>query len=184
MVRTSSQREAHGASRFSFQVGYNAAMTEKETASTVVNPETALLLDYLKNHDALCPLCKYNLRGLTVARCPECGREIRLTVGMTEPYLRAYIVFLVALILPAGLGLLVWIMMMREGLTIYSSSPRGPLSTMILIGFQASLLPATVAVVGRRRFMRLSTGVQWRLATLGMAEALALFGGWFFVLTH
>jgi hypothetical protein len=24
-------------------------------------------------HDVLCPLCEYNLRGLTEARCPECG---------------------------------------------------------------------------------------------------------------
>jgi hypothetical protein len=31
---------------------------------------------YLSGHDAACPGCGYNLRGLKRLRCPECGREI------------------------------------------------------------------------------------------------------------
>ena len=40
-----------------------------------------LLLEFLREHDADCPVCGYNLRALTRAICPECGQELVLTVG-------------------------------------------------------------------------------------------------------
>src|SRR5436309_2556110 len=32
------------------------------------------LIDFLRDRDVACPLCRYNLRGLTSARCRECAR--------------------------------------------------------------------------------------------------------------
>lgn len=43
-----------------------------------------LLLEFLREHDADCPLCGYNLKTLTRPICPECGQELLLTVG-TKP---------------------------------------------------------------------------------------------------
>ena len=43
-----------------------------------------LLLEFLGEQDAECPLCGYNLRGLTEPRCPECRQELVLTVGLRE----------------------------------------------------------------------------------------------------
>ena len=40
-----------------------------------------MLLDFLREHDASCPLCGYNLKALTRPICPECGQELVLTVG-------------------------------------------------------------------------------------------------------
>jgi hypothetical protein len=40
-----------------------------------------LLLEFLREHDAACPVCAYNLRALTQPICPECGQELVLTVG-------------------------------------------------------------------------------------------------------
>jgi hypothetical protein len=40
-----------------------------------------LLLEFLRDHDAACPLCGYNLRTLRRPVCPECGQELVLTVG-------------------------------------------------------------------------------------------------------
>src|SRR4051812_37133087 len=40
-----------------------------------------LLLEFLRDHDAACPVCGYNLRTLTRPICPECGQELVLTVG-------------------------------------------------------------------------------------------------------
>ena len=40
-----------------------------------------MLLDFLREHDAACPVCGYNLRALTRPICPECGHELVLTVG-------------------------------------------------------------------------------------------------------
>ncbi|HTL29768.1 MAG TPA: hypothetical protein VL282_11120 [Tepidisphaeraceae bacterium] len=40
-----------------------------------------LLLEFLREHDAACPVCGYNLKALTRPICPECGQELVLTVG-------------------------------------------------------------------------------------------------------
>ena len=38
-------------------------------------------MEFLRDHDAACPLCGYNLRTLGRPVCPECGQELVLTVG-------------------------------------------------------------------------------------------------------
>lgn len=43
-----------------------------------------LLLEFLRDHDAACPLCGYNLRALTRPVCPECGQELVLAVGAAK----------------------------------------------------------------------------------------------------
>lgn len=40
-------------------------------------------------HDVLCPLCEYNLRGLSEARCPECGYRFEWAV-VTDPRKRLH----------------------------------------------------------------------------------------------
>jgi hypothetical protein len=40
------------------------------------------LIDFLRDHDAPCPLCRYNLRALTKPECPECRHALALTVGI------------------------------------------------------------------------------------------------------
>lgn len=61
-----------------------------------------LLRAYLADRDVSCPMCGYNLRGLTSARCPECGEAIELRVGLAEPKMGAWIGGLIGL--SAGLG--------------------------------------------------------------------------------
>jgi hypothetical protein len=38
------------------------------------------ILEHLATSDAPCPNCRYNLRGITTPVCPECGREIDITI--------------------------------------------------------------------------------------------------------
>ena len=40
-------------------------------------------------------------------RCPECGRDIVLSVGMAEPYLRGWIMTLIPTLVTAGIGVVV-----------------------------------------------------------------------------
>ena len=47
----------------------------------MTNRAQDMLLDFLREHDAACPVCGYNLRALTRPICPECGNELVLTVG-------------------------------------------------------------------------------------------------------
>ena len=41
--------------------------------------------------DLLCPLCEYNLRGLTEARCPECGYRTTWEELRKRPPLHPYL---------------------------------------------------------------------------------------------
>lgn len=43
-----------------------------------------LLLEFLRDHDANCPVCGYNLRALTRPVCPECGQDLVLGVNATK----------------------------------------------------------------------------------------------------
>jgi hypothetical protein len=46
-----------------------------------LRPRDIMLIDFLREHDAACPVCGYNVRALTRPICPECKQELTLTVG-------------------------------------------------------------------------------------------------------
>ena len=46
-----------------------------------LTPAQEMLLAFLREHDADCPVCGYNVRALTRPICPECRQELALTVG-------------------------------------------------------------------------------------------------------
>jgi len=47
--------------------------------------EKRILRAWLKGRDTPCPCCKYNLRGLTSGRCPECGSPLELSITAQAP---------------------------------------------------------------------------------------------------
>lgn len=65
----------------------NAAESEslpgaREHAGSATSPvRDGMLIDFLREHDAACPVCGYNLRALTRPVCPECKQALVLTVG-------------------------------------------------------------------------------------------------------
>ena len=150
-------------------------MTEAADKSKAALPadETELLLHYLQTHEAVCPLCKYNLRNLTVPRCPECGRSIRLAVGLVEQVIWPYVMLLVGLVAPAGPGLLLIMVTIKEGRVFFDHVPA--LEFVTIVSFQVMVLPAVGAVVFRRRFLRLGVGTQRVLGFGAMATALTLY---------
>ncbi len=46
--------------------------------------EVGLLLSFLRERDADCPLCGYNLRNLVRPQCPECCQDLVLSVGIKD----------------------------------------------------------------------------------------------------
>ena len=46
--------------------------------------ETDLLVQFVSERDTPCPVCGYNLRAATSARCAECGRALQLMVAVDE----------------------------------------------------------------------------------------------------
>ncbi len=95
-----------------------------------------LLLDFVRQRDVPCPLCGYNLRDLTLPRCPECRQDLLLTVGVRN--LR--FVWLVATIAPC----------------IFSGIAAAMLAIPILIAFGRGTDQAPMQVVGLDAFGWLS----------------------------
>src|SRR5688572_33486872 len=77
--------------------------------------DACALVDYLRERDVACPLCRYNLRGLQTSRCPECGRALTLGVWLAEPRMAAWVVALVPSLLSAGVGVLMVFAMIATG---------------------------------------------------------------------
>jgi len=100
-----------------------------EHAAALSHAETAAsdhLRTFLAGRDVACPACGYNLRDLGAARCPECGEELVLQVGLAEPRQAALIAGLIGLAAGAGLnGLLLGYFVIRQALMgdIYIGAP-------------------------------------------------------------
>jgi hypothetical protein len=65
----------------------SGAATSPETSAshdTIDEPE--IIRAILAQRDVTCPRCRYNLRGLTAANCPECQEPIRLHVSGPRPH--------------------------------------------------------------------------------------------------
>ena len=145
------------------------AEVETETPS-----DEAVLLDYLRGRDVACPLCAYNLRGLTTCRCPECGRELQLSVGLVEPRIGAWVTCLVAVTAAAGLGSMAILSIINHGFDVLFSG-EGPGQTVAIFYFLASvpMVPALIAL--RRRYRRLSQTIQWTLAGVAITSTALAF---------
>ena len=143
--------------------------------------EETLLLDYLRDRDATCPVCQYNVRGLTIARCPECGQNLRLSVGAFEPYLTAWVVLVVATVAATGIAMLLDIMLAYN--VWWRNRPAPYYNIFQWLGyfsFNISVLPAFFAVFFRRRVLRWQTNTQWFWAIVFVTLLVAQF---FFFIT-
>ena len=72
------------------QVGVNqgpAAIVEPSMTTADQPPADSdkLLLEFVRDRDAPCPRCGYNLRNLSTTTCPECREALSLTVGFRKP---------------------------------------------------------------------------------------------------
>ena len=138
------------------------------------------LRQFLTERDMPCPACGYNLRNLLSPRCPECGEELRLAVGLVEPRQAAVITGLTAL--ASGLGfnglLLVYVGMMALRMGRF---PPQEMHIILILGAGLVVFAGLLAIwVSKwRRIRRASPGARWLLAAACWAVAFAwavLFG--------
>lgn len=148
-----------------------------ETQTVEKDADAAALVDFVRQRDVLCPLCRYNLRGLTVPRCPECGRELRLSIGLVEPRQGAWLMCQIALTAVAGIGVLAWITVMQHGW------PGGSQHTVIFdacfLSFLASPALAAAVFFLRRGYLRMQSATQWGFAIAACVLAVLCVGGMF-----
>jgi hypothetical protein len=155
--------------------GMTLAERETDAAKTAAPSDEAALLDYLRVRDVACPLCAYNLRGLTAGRCPECGRALQLSVGLTEPRIGAWVMCLVAVTASGALGVLAVLSMIANGWrSLFDAGNAFFFAAMVY--FLASIPAVAALIVLRRRYRRLPQRVQWGLAVGAAVLTAGSFG--------
>jgi hypothetical protein len=118
-----------------------------------------LLLELVRSQEIACPVCGYNLHGLTMPRCPECGRNLKLTLGAMEPYLTAWITAAIATFGSSGIALLLDCFAAAKGVHL-----RDIVQLAAFFCFNLSPPLALAAVLWRRFFVRAPWPLQWTLA--------------------
>ena len=134
-------------------------------------PEDAdpMLTAYLAGRDVPCPQCGYNLRDLVGNRCPECGDELALRLGLAEPKQKLLITGLVGLSAGAGMSGLLLIYLVIQ---MHRDNSDGFFERRFALLNAGGLLVEGIAVAAWLSRWRLI-----RRAGLGMRAALAL-GCW------
>ena len=127
------------------------------------------LAEFLERHDAPCPVCSYNLRGVVLGHCPECRSPITLTVGseraQPEPWLLAMLAFGMAIGFDSVVALL---------LTVPIVATRGEATSVVMFVYMIALALLSGAGLravlrGRRAFQSRPLRDQWRRAWLCFA---------------
>jgi hypothetical protein len=142
-------------------------------ADTGAGPESHLRT-FLAARDVSCPACGYNLRDLQTDRCPECGDQLLLRIGLVEPRQGALIAGLVGLAAGLGLGGLLLIygviiaFVMRQG-------PGGLQRFFVVnsVGFAVHAGALGLWIYYWNRIRRLSTPVRRILVLLCAAMPIA-----------
>ena len=136
-------------------------MSDVAAASTRSADERALI-EFLGQRDVPCPLCGYNLRQLRSARCPECGRELELRVGLSEPRQGAWVTAQIAIAAAAGVGGLAIVATIMHGWP--NVSRRQWLFNICFFYYMLAIPLAGMTYLLRRRFLRLERNAQWWIA--------------------
>ena len=133
-----------------------------------------LLLAFLAERDVPCPLCGYNLRNLTRPQCPECRKDLALTVGVKK----LNFLWLLATITPGlfsgiAAGLLLIVMTIA---TFLGGGGPVPWQVHVLDAFGwLSGLAALLLIKYRFAFLRQPQGAQQAWAAVAWAVHLGAF---------
>lgn len=131
------------------------------------------LIAFLAQREIPCPRCGYNLHALSTAQCPECGEGLVLKVGARQMRYGAYLTTLVAMLLPGGLGVLLVIAFMQNGMDMFIYTDISEKLTMG--GFVLSLVLSINLLILRKPFLRLKPNVQTLLAAVSVIYTVVLF---------
>lgn len=154
------------------------------SASDEANRNDRLLVEYLANNDAACPVCGYNVRGLTRPVCPECRHRVRLTVGAVDVTLRWFLAAIAPGVFSGIAAIFLAIPIIGSPLTGNGSAPGFIIATDVF-GFTSGIA-ALVMMAQRKRIVAMAVGHQRSLAAYMWAghvvALLTLLGvafGWY-----
>ena len=137
---------------------------EDQVARREVMEQDTLLRGFLGEFDEPCPLCEYNLRGLTGTVCPECGETLRLRVSLSEPKMAAYLCGLIGLSVGVGFSGIMIALFVVIALLFYRGGPFfGWMFVVLLVQFVIEGLAMWLWLARRSWIRRRSRGQRWAL---------------------
>lgn len=134
-----------------------------------------ILPRFLRDRDALCPWCHFNLRGLSGPDCPKCGQMLNLSLTVTNPIQSAWIALVVATCLGAPIGMVRLISFINDGFNF-----AGSLETYASVGFVLLFVLAMLTLALRRYIIRMPKPIQWSSAAVGFMLLIGSFGSLFY----
>ena len=136
---------------------------EHVSGSATSSRAQELLLEFLREHEAPCPLCGYNLKALVRPVCPECGQELVLAVG-TPPLKLGWLLAAVAPGFFSGIAAVFVLIPIVARLIFGDGRMSWWLNGLDLFGWCSGAF-AIVLGVRRHRFMAMSRSAQrwWAL---------------------
>jgi len=139
------------------------------------------LRSYLADRDEDCPMCSYNLRGLTGPMCPECGEGLRMRVSLCEPRLGLYLFGVVGWAVGvgfSGLLLVAWFLPSKILGGDYASL-HDTWTLWLQIVVQGSMMGLSL---WKGRWIRTMSGrFRWTLAAVAWLVSIGLAFGFFAV---
>ena len=129
------------------------------------DPSPQILREYLAAHDASCPVCAYNLRGVTLPVCPECECPIELGVASSHAFLGAWLLALLSFAMPLGFDVLIGLMMIVGSVMSGGQVPEAVFLMIALVTLtMISIGMLWVLVVRKRDWLCMPRRKQWRWA--------------------
>lgn len=112
-----------------------------------------MLIEFLREYDARCPLCGYELHRLTRPVCPECKQKLQLTVGLQQLRL----VWLIIAIAPGIFSGLcaIFVSIPVIGGTVAGGNVPGFLYAADVFGFMSGAMAVGLSIK-RNRFIAMS----------------------------
>jgi hypothetical protein len=135
-----------------------------------------MLLEFLREHEAPCPVCGYNLKALLRPVCPECGQPLVLAVS-TPPLRLGWLLAAVAPGFFSGIAAIFTLVPIVGRVIFGDGRMTWPLVFLDLFGWCSGAF-AILLGVKRHRFLAMSRAAQ-RWSALGIwfvhVAALAVF---------
>jgi hypothetical protein len=132
-----------------------------------------MLLAFLREHEAPCPVCGYNLKALVRPVCPECGQELVLAVGAA----RVRMGWLLAAVAPgffSGIAAVFLLIPIVARLIVGDGRMSWLLNALDLFGWCSGVF-AILLAVKRHRFLALSRAAQrWWVLGIWLTHVAAL----------
>ena len=154
-----------------------AAIVEPSMTTAAQPPADSdkLLFEFVRDRDAPCPRCGYNVRNLSTPTCPECREALSLSVGFRKPRFG----WLLVTVTPGAFsGIAAALLLIPLMISVFlPGGPPWPLWGVDAFGWLSGLA-ALVLVNYRYAFLRLPQAAQRVWAVMAWAihiAALAVF---------